>query len=38
MKTKTLSLDILYKIDAYWRAANDLPVGRIYLYDLRGLR
>jgi xylulose-5-phosphate/fructose-6-phosphate phosphoketolase len=28
-----LSLDELKKIDAYWRAANYLSVGQIYLYD-----
>lgn len=29
----SLSSDSLYKIDAYWRAANYLSVGQIYLYD-----
>ena len=29
----TLSPDLLRKIDAYWRAANYLSVGQIYLYD-----
>ena len=29
----TLSLDLLEKMDAYWRAANYLSVGQIYLYD-----
>src|ERR1700729_2263953 len=33
METKTLSPDQLQKIDAYWRAANYLAVGQIYLYD-----
>jgi xylulose-5-phosphate/fructose-6-phosphate phosphoketolase len=35
MKTpkKTLSPDLLRKLDAYWRAANYLSVGQIYLYD-----
>ena len=33
MKTETLSPDLLYKMDAYWRAANDLSVGQIHLYD-----
>jgi xylulose-5-phosphate/fructose-6-phosphate phosphoketolase len=33
MKTDTLAPDQLYKIDAYWRAANYLSVGQIYLYD-----
>ncbi len=28
-----LSADLLYKMDAYWRAANYLSVGQIYLYD-----
>src|SRR5881296_2149759 len=32
-KTKTLSREELAKIDAYWRAANYLSVGQIYLYD-----
>jgi xylulose-5-phosphate/fructose-6-phosphate phosphoketolase len=30
---KTLSAEQLGKIDAYWRAANYLSVGQIYLYD-----
>lgn len=29
----TLSPDLLSKINAYWRAANYLSVGQIYLYD-----
>jgi xylulose-5-phosphate/fructose-6-phosphate phosphoketolase len=35
MKTKTqaLSPDLLGQMDAYWRAANYLSVGQIYLYD-----
>ena len=33
MRTSTLSPELLYKIDAYWRAANYLSVGQIYLYD-----
>jgi len=33
MKTKTLPAEMLRKIDAYWRAANYLSVGQIYLYD-----
>jgi xylulose-5-phosphate/fructose-6-phosphate phosphoketolase len=33
MKTTTLTPDLLQKIDAYWRAANYLSVGQIYLYD-----
>ena len=28
-----LSPDLLQKMDAYWRAANYLSVGQIYLYD-----
>lgn len=30
---KTLSSEQLYSIDAYWRAANYLSVGQIYLFD-----
>jgi len=30
---KTLSPELLHKMDAYWRAANYLSVGQIYLYD-----
>jgi xylulose-5-phosphate/fructose-6-phosphate phosphoketolase len=33
IKTKTLNPDLLRKLDAYWRAANYLSVGQIYLYD-----
>ena len=33
MKTESFSPDLLQKIDAYWRAANYLSVGQIYLYD-----
>src|SRR6202140_3673813 len=33
MKTETLSPDLLHKMDAYWRAANYLAVGQIYLYN-----
>ena len=33
MKTKTLSPELLQKMDAYWRAANYLSVGQIYLCD-----
>ena len=33
MKTKTLSPELLRMMDAYWRAANYLSVGQIYLYD-----
>ena len=31
--SKTLSPELLQKLDAYWRAANYLSVGQIYLYD-----
>ena len=30
---KPLSWDLLRKMNAYWRAANYLSVGQIYLYD-----
>jgi xylulose-5-phosphate/fructose-6-phosphate phosphoketolase len=30
---KTLTADTLHKINAYWRAANYVSVGQIYLYD-----
>jgi xylulose-5-phosphate/fructose-6-phosphate phosphoketolase len=33
METKTLSPELLHKMDAYWRTANYLSVGQIYLYD-----
>jgi xylulose-5-phosphate/fructose-6-phosphate phosphoketolase len=33
MKTRGLSSDVLHRMDAYWRAANYLSVGQIYLYD-----
>lgn len=33
MKEKTLSPELFHKMDAYWRAANYLSVGQIYLYD-----
>lgn len=33
MKTKTLSPELLHKMDAYWRAANYLSVGQLYLND-----
>jgi xylulose-5-phosphate/fructose-6-phosphate phosphoketolase len=33
MKTATLSPELLYRMDAYWRAANYLSVGQLYLYD-----
>ena len=31
--SKTLNPESLRKLDAYWRAANYLSVGQIYLYD-----
>ena len=31
--TKTLTPELLRQMDAYWRAANYLSVGQIYLYD-----
>ena len=31
--TNTLTPDLLQKMNAYWRAANYLSVGQIYLYD-----
>ena len=33
MKTTALSAEVLQKMHAYWRAANYLSVGQIYLYD-----
>jgi xylulose-5-phosphate/fructose-6-phosphate phosphoketolase len=33
MNVKPLSPELLHKMDAYWRAANYLSVGQIYLYD-----
>src|SRR5277367_2175990 len=33
MQINTLTPELLHKIDAYWRAANYLSVGQIYLYD-----
>jgi len=33
MKNNTLSPQLLQEMDAYWRAANYLSVGQIYLYD-----
>src|SRR6185437_1110491 len=33
MTAKKLSLDELLKLNAYWRAANYLSVGQIYLLD-----
>lgn len=31
--TESLSSELLGRINAYWRAANYLSVGQIYLYD-----
>jgi len=31
VQTKSLSPELLRKMDAYWRAANYLSVGQIYL-------
>ena len=31
MEAKTLSTELLHKMDAYWRAANYLSVGQLYL-------
>lgn len=33
MINNPLSPDLLQKINAYWRAANYLSVGQIYLFD-----
>ncbi len=33
MKNPTLTPDLLRRMDAYWRAANYLAVGQIYLFD-----
>src|SRR5437588_13100173 len=33
MKSNALTPELLAKLDAYWRAANYLSVGQIYLYD-----
>ena len=33
MTTRTLAPDLLQRMDAYWRAANYLAVGQIYLFD-----
>ena len=33
MKKQTLTKDLLRRMDAWWRAANYLAVGQIYLYD-----
>jgi phosphoketolase len=31
--TKTLTPELLHKMDAWWRAANYLSVGQIYLHE-----
>ena len=33
MESKTLSPELLGKMDAYWRAANYLSVGQLYLHE-----
>ena len=33
MRTPALTPELLDRMDAYWRAANYLSVGQIYLYD-----
>ena len=33
MTSPTLTPDLLHAMDAYWRAANYLSVGQMYLYD-----
>ena len=33
MKTNTLTSELLCGMHSYWRAANYLSVGQIYLYD-----
>ncbi len=33
MTPQTLAPDLLHNLDAYWRAANYLSVGQIYLFD-----
>ena len=33
MTNGTLTPELLHKINAYWRAANYVSVGQIYLYD-----
>jgi xylulose-5-phosphate/fructose-6-phosphate phosphoketolase len=35
MNSEPLTPERLRRMDAYWRAANYLSVGRIYLYDKR---
>ena len=38
MSNNTLTPDLCQRIDAYWRAANYLAVGQIYLCDNPQLR
>ena len=33
MQTPVLTPELLTRMNAYWRAANYLSVGQIYLYD-----
>ncbi|PYC87333.1 phosphoketolase [Streptomyces tateyamensis] len=33
MNAPTLTPELLHRMDAYWRAANYLSVGQLYLYD-----
>ena len=33
MQTDTLTPELLARMNAYWRAANYVSVGQIYLYD-----
>lgn len=33
MKNKKINIELIEKMDAYWRAANYLSVGQIYLYN-----
>jgi len=33
MKTMTLTPELLQRLDSYWRAANYLSVGQMYLFD-----
>jgi hypothetical protein len=33
MQNEALSPELLKRMDAYWRAANYLSVGQIYIYD-----
>ena len=33
MKANTLTPELLHTMDAYWRAANYLSAGQIYLHD-----